>query len=107
MILNIPELGGDPPEWNEVMGVFRNAEGNVMVRSVMLMLIGKMAGARLDKEMNPGLPAEECKFADGEARCANDVLGWIRKLVRGEGAKVDAGVRKLFGESVAEGGADV
>ncbi len=101
VILNLPELAGTPPEWRDVCGSFRGAHGSVIIQTMMRMLLGQMARARLMRETNPRLPADEAKFCDGEAGAANEMLTLLLGLVKGEVDKFPADVKGLFKDTVA------
>lgn len=95
IVLNLPDLGS-APDWSEVCGVFLNAQNKVMVQALLLLLIGQREEARQRKEGAPDMPADVCKFFDGQASAANEMLGYITKLLRGQGEQIDRGVRMVF-----------
>lgn len=96
VILNVPELAGKPPGWMEVQASFLNKDQNIIVRTIMLLLIGQMASARRAKETDPKMPADQCKFFDGSASVADEVLSWMLKLLRGDGEAIPESVKRLF-----------
>lgn len=97
-IVNVPELGEKPPEWEVVQGAFVGQARQVWAQAVLRLLIGRLAEARSIKERDPKLGADESKYWDGMANAMNEVAADVLHLLRGQGERVNRSIREGFGE---------
>lgn len=96
VLMNVPELAPRAPDFEEVQGVFAGAANQVWAQTALRLVFGRLAEARLLKEAHPDLPPDQAKYWDGAANCANELATDLLRLLRGEGDKIDKGVREAF-----------
>lgn len=97
MVMNVPELGHEPPKWDDVEAAFRGNQESLMLRTVLHMLAAQMATARRDHEGSGVLTGDARAWCDGRSDAVNEVMVWLLRLTRGDGAKVPGWVVEYFG----------